>query len=280
MTGSWNAVGGGQARPPAPLDMLGPVMSDRPHISVVVPFHNSECYLADCIESLLAQRDAGAAFEVILVDNGSTDGSASVAAQFDDIIVLEEPVPGAYAARNTGIRQAQAPLIAFTDSDCVVAPDWLQSIQNGLQDPAAAILLGRCSYPSNASWGLRLLGAYENAKADYVINRCPAAHHFAYTNNMAVRACVFEEIGLFLQWQRAADSELLHRLASRRPDLHPVYHPSMKVTHMEFLRARDRARRLSLYTKTNSRIETFRELSVAQRAGLLLFLMRGGRAEE
>jgi len=280
MTGSWNAVGGGQARPPAPLDMLGPVMSDRPHISVVVPFHNSECYLADCIESLLGQRDAGAAFEVILVDNGSTDGSASIAARFDDIIVLEEPVPGAYAARNTGIRHARAPVIAFTDSDCVVAPDWLRSIRDGMLAPATAILLGHCSYPSGASWALRLLGAYENAKSDYVINRCEAAHHFAYTNNMAVRASVFEEVGPFLEWKRAADSELLHRLASNRLDLRPVFRRSMKVTHMEFLRARDRARRLSLYTKTNSRIETFRELSVAQRAGLLLFLMRGGRAKE
>ena len=260
--------------------MLGPVMSDQPHVSVVVPFHNSERYLGDCIESLLGQRDPGAAYEVILVDNGSTDRSASVAAKFAGIIVLDEPEPGAYVARNTGIRQARAPVIAFTDSDCVVAPDWLRSIRDGMLDRATAILLGHCSYPSGASWVLRLLGAYENAKSDYVINRCEAAHHFAYTNNMAVRASVFEEVGLFLEWQRAADSELLHRLASIRPDLRPVYHRSMKVTHMEFLRARDRARRLSLYTKTNSRIKTFRELSMAQRAGLLLFLIRGRRTKD
>ena len=251
-------------------------MSDQPRVSVVVPFHNSESRLAACIESLLGQRDPGAPYEVILVDNGSSDASASVAARFSDVVVLEEPAPGAYAARNTGIRRARAPLIAFTDADCIVAPDWLRSILDGLQDPATAILLGHCSYPANASWALRVLGAYENAKTEYVISRCPAAHHFGYTNNMAVRARVFEEIGLFLHWQRAADSELLHRLASRRPDLRPVFSRSMKVTHMEFLRARDRARRLSLYTKTNSRIETFRELSIAQRAALLLFLVRGG----
>ncbi len=253
-------------------------MSDRPLVSVVVPFHNSERFIGACIESLLAQRDVGGPFEIIPVDNGSTDGSASIAARFGDVIVLEEAVPGAYAARNTGIRNAQAPVIAFTDADCVVAPDWLRSIRDGLQDGATAILLGHCSYPANASWALRLLGVYENAKTDYVINRCPAAHHFGYTNNMAVRASVFEMVGPFLEWQRAADSELLHRLAARHPNLRPVYRRSMRVTHMEFLRARDRARRLALYTKTNSRIETFRELSVAQRAGLLMFLLRGGRA--
>ena len=255
--------------------MLVNSLSDHPCVSVVVPFFNSENHLAACIESLLGQKEVGGAIEVILIDNQSTDSSASIAAQFRPLIVLEEPKPGAYAARNTGIRRARAPLIAFTDADCVVASDWLQSIQKGMRDPAVAILLGHCSYPSNASWALRLLGAYENAKADYVINRCPAVHHFGYTNNMAVRASVFEEIGVFQEWQRAADSELLHRLASKRPDLRPDFRRSMKVIHMEFLRARDRARRLSLYTKTNSRIETFRELSVTQRAALLLFLMRG-----
>ncbi len=280
MTESSNAAGGGRVRPPAPLEMPGPSMSDQPHLSVVVPFHNSEHHLAACIESLLGQRDVGGPFEVILVDNASTDASASIAARFSGVIVLEEPVAGAYAARNTGIRRARAPLIAFTDADCVVAPDWLRSIRNGLEDPATAILLGNCSYPANASLALRILGAYENAKTDYVINRCQAAHHFGYTNNMAARASVFEEVGLFLEWQRAADSELVHRLASRRPDLRPVYRRSMRVTHMEFLRARDRASRLSLYTRTNSRIETFRELSLAQRAALLVFLARGGRTQK
>jgi len=280
MTGSSNAAGGGRAPPPVLIDMVGPLMNDQPQISVVVPFHNSERHLAACIESLLGQRDVDGPFEVILVDNGSTDASASVAERFEGVFVLEETVPGAYAARNTGIRKARAPLIAFTDADCVVAPDWLRSIRRGMRDSAIAIQLGRCSYPPQASWALRLLGAYENAKTDYVINRCPAAYRFGYTNNMAVRASVFEEIGLFLEWRRAADSELLHRLASRRPDLRPVYRRSMRVTHMEFLRARDRARRLSLYARTNSNIETFRELGVAQRAGLLMHLFRGRRAND
>ncbi len=143
-----------------------------------------------------------------------------------------------------------------------------------MRDPAIAILLGNCRYPPSASLALRLLGAYENAKTEYVINRCAAAHHFAYANNMAVRASVFEELGLFKEWKRAADTELVHRLALARPDLRLAYRSSMRVTHMEFIRARERARRLSLYTRTNSKVETFRELGMAQRAGLLMYLLR------
>jgi hypothetical protein len=166
-------------------------------------------------------------------------------------------------------------LIAFTDADCVVADDWLRSLRDGMQDPAIAILLGHCRYPPNASLALRVIGAYENAKAEYVINHAEASHRFAYANNMAVRTSLFEELGPFKKWKRAADTELVHRMASRRPDLRLAYCRSMRVTHMEFINARARARRLSLYSRTNSKIETFRELGVADRVGVLIHLLRG-----
>mgnify|MGYP000016468828 CR=1 FL=1 len=68
--------------------------------------------------------------------------------------------------------------------------------------------------------------------------------------------------------------ELVHRLAARRPDQRAVFHPTMRVTHLEFVRARDRTRRLSLYTRTNSQIATFRELEARRRLGLLWMLVR------
>lgn len=251
-------------------------MHGHPQVSIVVPFFNSERHLAACIESLLAQD--GGSFEVILIDNGSTDGSASIAARYSELTVLAESTPGAYAARNAGLRRARAPLVAFTDADCVVAGDWLRSLCDGFRDPGVAIQLGHCRYPAHASWMLRLLGAYENAKTEFVVDRCDAVHHFGYANNMAVRASIFEELGLFKEWKRAADSELVHRVAAARPELRTAYRPSMQVTHLEFVQARQRARRLALYTRTNSKIETFRELGVRQRLGVLLHLLRGFRA--
>ncbi len=250
-------------------------MSDRPCVSVVVPFWNSERTIEACIESLLAQ-DIGGCYEIIMIDNRSTDASASIAGRYRELIALDEGTPGAYAARNTGIRRASAPLIALTDADCVVDPDWLRSIVDGMEDPRVAILVGHCRYPARASLTLRLLGAYENAKTEYVIGRCDPAHHFAYCNNMAVRASVFEQLGPFKEWQRAADSELVHRLVARRPDLKLAYHRAMRITHLEFVRGRDRARRLKLYTHTNTKIATFRELRPAQRLGVLMHLIRGG----
>lgn len=252
-------------------------MRDHPSVSVVVPFFNNELTMATCIESLLNQITSGDDYEVILVNNRSTDRSPSIAAHYPEVTLLAEPTPGAYAARNTGIRQARAPLIAFTDADCVAADDWLQSILEGMSDPASAILLGHFRYPVSSTWSLRLLGAYENAKTDYVLHRCGPAHYFGYANNMAVRASVFAEVGLFKEWKRAADSELIHRLAAHRPDLRLAYRPSMRVTHLEFLHTRDRVRRMSMYTRTNTQIDTFRELGPLQRLGVLVWLIRGWR---
>lgn len=252
---------------------------ESPVVSVVVPFHNSERHLRECIESLLAQRGVEGPFQILLVDNGSSDSSASIAARYPELMLLEESTSGAYAARNTGIRQAQAPLIAFTDADCVVATDWLQSVRSGFEDPTVAILLGHCSYPESASLGLRLLGAYENSKTHYVTRKSAAAYRFAHANNMAVRASVLSELGLFKEWRRAADTELVQRLGQRRPDLQTVFQPSMRITHLEFLQTRNRLQRMRLYSQTNSRIETFRELGIPQRLGVLGQLLRDLRAD-
>ena len=145
-----------------------------------------------------------------------------------------------------------------------------------MEDPSAGILVGRVQYPPDASWALRLLGIYEEAKKGYVLDCCSPEYYFANGNNMVVRASVFEEIGAFREWRRAADSELVHRMASLRPDLRVVYEPSMRVTHLEFMKARRRMDRLQLYAETNSRIPGFRELDTGLRMRVLSHLISGG----
>ena len=250
-------------------------MSAGPDISVVVPFYDSERHIRSCVESLLDQDGFDGTYELILVDNGSTDSSAAIVAEYPRVTVLAESTPGAYAARNRGIGHASAPLIAFTDADCVVAGDWLAAIREAMIDPRTAIVVGHCRYPARATLTLRLLGAYEAAKAEYVIERASSELHFAYGNNMAVRASVFAELGPFRRWRRAGDTELAHRLAARRPDLRLAYCPSMRVTQREFLSTRARLRRLRLYRTTNARVGDFRELDAWSRLrGMLLMLRR------
>jgi glycosyltransferase involved in cell wall biosynthesis len=100
-----------------------------PAISVVLPVHNRADVLACAVQSVLDQRLAN--FELVIVDDGSTDGSPSVAKSFDDerikVIELGEN-RGGNAARNAGVKAAKAPLIAFLDSDDTFLPEKLERV--------------------------------------------------------------------------------------------------------------------------------------------------------
>ena len=98
-----------------------------PFVSVIVPVRNEESYVADCLRSLLNQDYPWDGFEIIVVDNDSSDRSADVIAQFSVRYVFEKK-RGAAAARNAGVRQSKGELLAFIDSDCIAPPDWLSSL--------------------------------------------------------------------------------------------------------------------------------------------------------
>ena len=90
-------------------------------LSIIVPLYNSEKYLPKCIDSLLDQDIPQQEYEIILVDDGSPDGSKQLAEQYAalnaNIIVLSQPNKGTSGARNTGIRQATGQYLYFVDPD-------------------------------------------------------------------------------------------------------------------------------------------------------------------
>jgi len=91
------------------------VLSANAVTSVIVPVFNGERFLAEALQSVLAQTLPPD--EIIVVDDGSTDGSAALAAQFPRVLVLQQPNRGAGAALNLGIRHARGDLLAFLDAD-------------------------------------------------------------------------------------------------------------------------------------------------------------------
>ena len=92
-------------------------MSATPDVSVVVPTYQRAALLGPSLESLLGQE--GVAFEVVVVDDGSTDGTAAFLAAYPDprIRPVIRPHGGIAAARNAGVAAARAPFVAFHDSD-------------------------------------------------------------------------------------------------------------------------------------------------------------------
>src|SRR5436190_13813651 len=93
-------------------------------VTCVVPVRDGEAFLAETIESVLGQTYTER--ELIVVDDGSSDGSAAVAAGYDEVRVASQPPLGHAAARNHGIREAVGDLLAFLDADDLWRPEKLE----------------------------------------------------------------------------------------------------------------------------------------------------------
>ena len=97
-------------------------------ISLVIPIYNTKAYLKDCLDSVLAQTLPD--LQIILVDDGSTDGSAAIAREYvrqdTRVEYYHQQHAGQSAARNLGLTYAKGEYIAFVDADDYIDPDWCQ----------------------------------------------------------------------------------------------------------------------------------------------------------
>ena len=90
-------------------------------VSVVIPVYNTDAYLAQALKSVFNQEVQP--MEVIVVDDGSTDNSAMVAADYSDVRLIRQQNQGVSVARNTGVAAAEGDFIAFLDADDIWAPN-------------------------------------------------------------------------------------------------------------------------------------------------------------
>ncbi|WP_188772752.1 glycosyltransferase [Novosphingobium endophyticum] len=114
-----------------------------PRVSVIVPVWNRPADIERCVRSLQRQTLPATDYEIIIVDNGSTDSTVE-AARAAGVCVLIETRPGSYAARNLGLAAARGKYVAFTDSDCAVDETWLERGLEALDGhPGYAVVAGR-----------------------------------------------------------------------------------------------------------------------------------------
>ena len=113
--------------------MLQQQPSEGIAVSVIIPVLNDAPRLRTCLDALESQT-FDLPFEVLVVNNGSSDDPASVLRAFPAARLLHEQQRSSYAARNTGVRQARGEVLAFTDSDCIPAEDWLERVSPRLYD--------------------------------------------------------------------------------------------------------------------------------------------------
>jgi glycosyltransferase involved in cell wall biosynthesis len=185
-----------------------------PAVSVVVPVLNMAETVGPCVEALLAQTIDPALREIIIVDNGSTDGTRDVVARYP-VTLLHEARPGAPNARNAGIKAASGTFVAFTDADCIPSRRWLAHLAQAAGNGEYDIIAGPLAVldPERS-----LLSRYAAALGQYDPRRSLSHPVFPYavTGNVCVRRSTLEAVGLFNPAFRTFDSaEFFWRLRQR-----------------------------------------------------------------
>ena len=117
----------------------------NPRVSVVIPVYNEAATLPACLEALAGQTVPP--FEVLVVDNNSTDDSVLVAARYPFVTVLHEKRQGVLHARGRGFTAARGDIIGRIDADTEVAPDWIKQLQQVFtEDSELLAVVGQMQY--------------------------------------------------------------------------------------------------------------------------------------
>ncbi len=170
--------------------------------SVIIPCYNVEDKIENCLKSVLNQSMETDSYEVIVVDDGSTDKTKDRIMEYSDYpnVVNKslERNSGLSAARNAGIRSAAGSTLCFLDSDMTVEPTWLETFQSRLEDESIVGIIGDCKLPN---------GVKPNKLDHYFYSPIRGARQFGEDeclgfqwflfNNTAVRRYVIEKVGYF-----------------------------------------------------------------------------------
>lgn len=193
-------------------------MNPSPRVSVVIPVLNGAATIGDTLAALQVQAGftLGGTAEVIVVDNGSTDATVEIAQRFP-VRVVVEPQRGASAARNRGLQEARAPIVAYTDADTLPTRRWLAELIAPMDYPKIALVAGKILSFRPETVAERYVDA--SGLYDPRNNVQAGAFRFAVSMNMAVRRDVALRIGGWatdLPW--GEDVDFSHRLLREQPE--------------------------------------------------------------
>lgn len=166
-------------------------------LSVIIPVYNDGLNLMRCLDALERQTLDKSRYEIIVVDNGSTDDLESRLGSRPTVRLVSEHKPGSYAARNKGILSSKGDILAFTDSDCIPNEDWLEKglLSFLAKDNIGFVAGNLIFFPRDADnlTGPELWEMLNNYDAEMFVE----SMHFGLTANLFVPKEVFGKVGLF-----------------------------------------------------------------------------------
>lgn len=197
-------------------------------VSVIVPVWNNPEQLTRCIAALQAQDYPEERYEIVVVDNGSTDDTAA-RARATGVRVLEERKPGSYAARNHAIRETSSDFLAFTDSDCIPDRAWLSTaMARAGREANVGVIAGRIdlfdeSGADASSWAQSYEAIVAFPQAQAASGTCATA------NWLSPRAVIVGAGGFDETVKSGGDHHMGIRI--RDGGYRLVYEPEMVVRH-------------------------------------------------
>lgn len=220
------------------------------HVSIVIPAYNAASTLDECLDACLQQSHADT--EIIVVDDGSSDDTPSIA-QAHSVRYIRQKNSGPAAARNLGAREAGGEIVAFTDSDCVPDPDWIERLLAGFSEGVVGVG-GTYDIRNDSSLLARLI--HEEIVVRH--ERFRGEVDFLGSFNVAYRKGAFDAVSGFdesFTYASAEDNDLAYRLQDEGGSLRFVhdarvahYHPTRLLPYLR-TQMRHGFWRMKLYAK-------------------------------
>jgi GT2 family glycosyltransferase len=197
-------------------------------ISVVIPNYNGSSTIRECLRALFSSEYDN--YEVIVVDDCSTDGSLDIILEFPCKIISLKNHSGASFARNRGAEEAQGDILFFTDSDCLLLPDTLKKVDEFIRQQGRGIIVGG-TY-TRLSYDRRFFSDFQSVFINYSETKHPLSPDYIPTHAMAIYKKDFISIGGFKEdfLPILEDVEFCHR--AKRHGYRLAINPEIQVQHV------------------------------------------------
>ena len=185
-----------------------------PFVSIVIPVLNAVDEVPSCLAALRAQDYPADRYEIIVVDNGSSDGTFELLNQ-SGVVALQRPERGRAKALNVGVQHARGDIICTTDISCQAGANWLRTVVDSFGDPTVACVAGEIKQLKGVENAVTRFQERTNYMSPmHAINRRRLPFlPFADGANASFRRSVFDQIGWFEEsFSKGADVEICYRL--------------------------------------------------------------------
>ena len=207
---------------------------DHPYLSVIVPVKNGHNVLPRMLDMLSRSELPRETWELIVVDDGSTDDSVAIASAYADLVIrMPAPSHGPGYARNRGVERARGECVVFLDSDVVVRPDTLTRLAETMmtRSDVDAVFGAYCDEPEAAG----VVSKYRNLLHHYTHAQEPGEAQTFWAGCGCVRRAVFVQVGMYDEWRfsrpQIEDVELGYRLSAHGHRI--LLQPEIQVTHLK-----------------------------------------------